>query len=127
MTLVPEVFLARELELCYAAICYVVNYAEGVQERSYQPGVLFEGLATPQEIQRVKAVEAGFGRNRSEAAAGAGQDAQGMPLPLADGTVPPEGRYWSGLAGLVRIKDSFEFRVSRVHDYGQETLYKFIF
>ena len=31
MTLVPEVFLARELELCYAAVCYVVNYAEGVQ------------------------------------------------------------------------------------------------
>jgi 5'-methylthioadenosine phosphorylase len=58
MTLVPEVFLARELELCYAAICYVVNYAEGVQDRPYQPGVLFEGLATPQEIQRVKAVEA---------------------------------------------------------------------
>ena len=60
MTLVPEVFLARELELCYAAVCYVVNYAEGVQDRPYQPGVLFEGLATPQEIQQVKAVEAAF-------------------------------------------------------------------
>jgi 5'-methylthioadenosine phosphorylase len=60
MTLVPEVFLARELELCYAAICYVVNYAEGIKDRPYQPGILFEGLATPQEIQRVKEVEAAF-------------------------------------------------------------------
>jgi 5'-methylthioadenosine phosphorylase len=60
MTLVPEVFLARELELCYAAICYVVNYAEGIKNRPYQPGILFEGLATPQEIQRVKDVEAAF-------------------------------------------------------------------
>lgn len=60
MTLVPEVFLARELELCYAAICYVVNYAEGVKDRPYQPGVLFEGLATPEEIRRVQAVETAF-------------------------------------------------------------------
>jgi len=60
MTLVPEVFLARELELCYAAVCYVVNYAEGIKDRPYQPGVLFEGLATPEEIQRVKAVEDAF-------------------------------------------------------------------
>jgi len=38
----------------------VVNYAEGVKDRPYQPGILFEGLATPQEIQRVKEVEAAF-------------------------------------------------------------------
>lgn len=59
-TLVPEVFLARELELCYVALCYVVNFAEGVAERPYQPGVLFEGLATPEETARVQAVEAAF-------------------------------------------------------------------
>jgi 5'-methylthioadenosine phosphorylase len=46
--------------LCYAAICYVVNYAEGVKDRPYQPGILFEGLATPREIQRVQQVEAAF-------------------------------------------------------------------
>ena len=57
MTLVPEVFLARELELCYAALCYVVNFAEGIKDRPYQPGVLFEGLATPEEVARVQAVE----------------------------------------------------------------------
>ena len=59
-TLAPEVFLARELELCYAALTYVVNYAEGLVDRPYQPGVLFEGLATPEEAARVRAVEAAF-------------------------------------------------------------------
>jgi len=59
-TLVPEVFLARELEICYAALAYVVNYAEGLVERPYQPGVLFEGLATPEEMSRVAAVERAF-------------------------------------------------------------------
>lgn len=59
-TLVPEVFLARELEFCYAALTYVVNYAEGVVSRPYQPGVLFEGLATPEETARVQAVEKAF-------------------------------------------------------------------
>jgi 5'-methylthioadenosine phosphorylase len=59
-TLVPEVFLARELEFCYAALTYVVNYAEGLVERPYEPGVLFEGLATPEEVAKVQAVEAAF-------------------------------------------------------------------
>jgi 5'-methylthioadenosine phosphorylase len=60
MTLVPEVFLARELEFCYAAVCYPVNFAEGIKERPYQPGVLFEGLATPAEMDAVRQVEAAF-------------------------------------------------------------------
>ena len=59
-TLVPEVFLARELELCYTVLTYVVNYAEGLVDRPYQPGVLFEGLATPKETARVAALEAAF-------------------------------------------------------------------
>jgi 5'-methylthioadenosine phosphorylase len=45
MTIAPECFLARELEMCYAAICYVTNYAEGVRDRPYRKGRLFEGLA----------------------------------------------------------------------------------
>ena len=59
-TLAPEVFLARELEFCYTALTYVVNYAEGLVDRPYQPGVLFEGLATPAEVERVRALEAAF-------------------------------------------------------------------
>jgi 5'-methylthioadenosine phosphorylase len=33
MTGAPEVFLARELEICYAAICFVSNKAAGMQQR----------------------------------------------------------------------------------------------
>jgi 5'-methylthioadenosine phosphorylase len=57
MTLVPEVFLARELELCYMALCYVVNFAEGIKDRPFRPGVLFEGMATSAEVAKVQEVE----------------------------------------------------------------------
>lgn len=33
MTGAPEVFLARELEICYAAVCFVTNKAAGMQQR----------------------------------------------------------------------------------------------
>ena len=60
MNLAPETFLARELEMCYGALCYPVNFAEGMLDRPYQPGVLFEGLASPDEIASVKKVEEAF-------------------------------------------------------------------
>ncbi len=60
MTLSPELWLARELELCYAAICYSVNYAEGVAARPFRAGILFEGLAIEEEMARVSDVEAAF-------------------------------------------------------------------
>ncbi len=53
MTLVPEAFLARELEMCYAPICYITNYAEGLRQRPFEPGVLFEGLLDDREKQAV--------------------------------------------------------------------------
>ena len=31
MTSAPEVFLARELEICYASVCFVSNMAAGLQ------------------------------------------------------------------------------------------------
>jgi 5'-methylthioadenosine phosphorylase len=49
MTLAPEVFLARELEMCYTPICYITNYAEGVKDRENRPGELFEGLLAGSE------------------------------------------------------------------------------
>jgi 5'-methylthioadenosine phosphorylase len=61
MTVVPEVFLARELELCYAAVCLVVNQAEGLRDRPYAEGVLFEGLAGEEELKRVQSIEARIG------------------------------------------------------------------
>jgi len=44
-TFAPENFLAKELQLCYAAVCYVVNYAEtGSRHRPFTAGDLFGGL-----------------------------------------------------------------------------------
>lgn len=51
MTLCPEVFLARELEMCYASLCYVTNYAEGIRSANFEPGRLFDGLATEEELK----------------------------------------------------------------------------
>lgn len=49
---VPEVFLAKELELCYAAVCYPVNYAEtGSKHRPFASGQLF-GNASAQRSDR---------------------------------------------------------------------------
>ncbi len=42
MTLSPEAFLARELEICYGSICYITNYAER-EDIEYKAGELFEG------------------------------------------------------------------------------------
>ncbi len=53
MTLAPEAFLARELEICYCPVCYITNYAEGVREAAYETGKLFEGLATDEELKKV--------------------------------------------------------------------------
>ena len=43
MTLAPEAFLARELEMCYFPLCCIANYAEGVKRR--QGEALEEALA----------------------------------------------------------------------------------
>jgi len=53
MTGYPEAVLARELEMCYAPICYVTNYAEGVRPREPRPGELFEGLLAQAERETV--------------------------------------------------------------------------
>ncbi|MDH7600531.1 MAG: MTAP family purine nucleoside phosphorylase [Armatimonadota bacterium] len=53
MTVCPEVFLARELEICYCPVCYVSNYAEGTVDRPYVVGELFEGMLTAEERARV--------------------------------------------------------------------------
>ena len=37
MTLAPEAFLARELEMCYHPVCYITNYAEGVRRNAPSP------------------------------------------------------------------------------------------
>lgn len=53
MTIIPEVFLAKELEMCYGVLCYVTNYAEGTRNRSFKPGILFEGMLSDSEKKKV--------------------------------------------------------------------------
>ncbi|CAI2719519.1 MTAP family purine nucleoside phosphorylase [Nitrospina watsonii] len=55
MTLCPEAFLARELEMCYAPVCYLTNYAEGVVQRDFKKGELFEGMQSGEEKTQVDA------------------------------------------------------------------------
>ena len=51
---VPEVFLARELEMCYAAVCYIVNCAEtGSRHRPFMAGNLFGGLTQEDDALRL--------------------------------------------------------------------------
>ena len=54
MTLCPETFLARELEICYAAICYLTNFAEGLVVREFRQGELFEGMTTGDEKKKLE-------------------------------------------------------------------------
>ena len=48
----PEAFLAKELELCFAGLAYVVNYAEtGSRYRPFSANDLFGGLAAPTDAE----------------------------------------------------------------------------
>ncbi|MCG3127532.1 MAG: S-methyl-5'-thioadenosine phosphorylase [Phycisphaerae bacterium] len=45
-TLAPEVFLAKELQLCYASLCYVARYAEtGCDSRPFENGRVLDDEA----------------------------------------------------------------------------------
>ncbi len=54
MTLATEAFLARELEICYSSICLISNFAEGIKERSFKEGELFEGMLREDEKNKVE-------------------------------------------------------------------------
>lgn len=54
-TLVPEVFLVRELEMCYASFALIMNRAEGTIRRDYVAGELFEGMVAHEELELVHA------------------------------------------------------------------------
>jgi 5'-methylthioadenosine phosphorylase len=57
---IPEMFLARELQMCYAAVCYVVNYAEtGSRHRPLMATGLFEAPSDSGASRRlIKAMNA---------------------------------------------------------------------
>jgi 5'-methylthioadenosine phosphorylase len=62
-TFVPELFLARELEMGYVAVCYVTHYAEtGSRHRPFAPGGLFGPVNQETEADRLDAVVGTLGR-----------------------------------------------------------------
>ncbi|MGB2820146.1 MAG: MTAP family purine nucleoside phosphorylase [Phycisphaerae bacterium] len=74
---VPEVFLARELQLCYAAVCYVVNYAEtGSRHRPFAPGSLFGPLSGDCETERLAGAVGAMSEIVRSVAAAVGQQAR---------------------------------------------------
>lgn len=53
MTNSPEAFLARELEMCYASICYVSNMAAGLQGKLTVDEVLLKGHESLETLKKI--------------------------------------------------------------------------
>jgi len=54
-SLAPEVFLARELQICYAGLCFVADFAEtGSDHRPFEAGYLFDDLGPKDDRKRRK-------------------------------------------------------------------------
>ena len=100
MTLCPEAFLARELEICYAPVAYVTNYAEGVRKMPYRRGALFEGMLPPGEAAAVEAAKnaiPGVAIAAARAIAGEERDcpcAVSMERYRKRGVIGPDFRGW---------------------------------
>jgi 5'-methylthioadenosine phosphorylase len=100
MTLCPEAFLARELEICYAPVAYVTNYAEGVRRLPYRRGALFEGMLPADEAAAVEAAKnaiPGIAIAAARALAGVERDcpcAVSMERYRKRGVIGPDFRGW---------------------------------
>ncbi|MDD5761902.1 MAG: MTAP family purine nucleoside phosphorylase [bacterium] len=100
MTLCPEAFLARELEICYAPVAYVTNYAEGVRKMPYRRGALFEGMLPPGEaaaVEDAKNAIPGIAIAAARAVAGEERDcpcAVSMERYRKRGVIGPDFRSW---------------------------------
>jgi 5'-methylthioadenosine phosphorylase len=100
MTLCPEAFLARELEICYAPVAYVTNYAEGVRKLPYRRGTLFEGMLPPALASAVEAAKnaiPAIALSAAKALAGAERDcpcAVSMERYRKRGVIGPDFREW---------------------------------
>ena len=68
-TFVPEMFLAKELQMCYAAVAYVVNYAEtGSRHKPFAAGQLFGGLTQKTDGDRLEGAVSAMNRIVSQVA-----------------------------------------------------------
>ena len=109
MTLCPEAFLARELEICYAPVAYVTNYAEGVRNMPYRRGALFEGMLPPGEAAAVEAAKNAIPGIAIAAARAVAGEERGCPCAVSmeryrkRGIIGPDFRGWvSGPKGAGR-------------------------
>ena len=99
-TLAPEVFLARELEFCYAALTYVVNYAEGLAGPALPARGAVRGPGHPGGDRPGGRGGGGLPGVDPEDFTGPGRHPPALPLPPAAGALPPPGRSRPGLAHL---------------------------
>ena len=54
MTIIPELYLARELEMCYASLTYLSNYAEGSARLGKDNQSIFSGMLPIEVSKRMK-------------------------------------------------------------------------
>jgi len=100
MTLCPEAFLARELEICYAPLAYVTNYAEGIRKLPYRRGALFEGMLPPAEASAVEAAKNAIPAIAIAAAAALAGEERDCPCAVSmeryrkNGTIGSDFREW---------------------------------
>ena len=99
-TLAPEVFLARELELCYTALTYVVNYAEGLGGPAVPTRGAVRGPGHPRRNPKGGGGGSGLSGVDPEDAAGPGRHARQCPCPRLleryrlRGDLGPDWRSW---------------------------------
>ncbi|HOF19394.1 MAG TPA: MTAP family purine nucleoside phosphorylase [Phycisphaerae bacterium] len=100
-TFVPEAFLAKELQMCYAALCYVVNYAEtGSRHRPLAVGDLFGGLTQASDADRLAGAVGAMSRIAANVAAALPEHAPGcecaasMAGNVREFDLPDDWRKW---------------------------------
>ena len=52
MTIIPELYLARELEMCYASLTYISNFAEGSFRLSEKQNASIFSSMLPEEVAK---------------------------------------------------------------------------
>jgi 5'-methylthioadenosine phosphorylase len=104
MTLAPEVFLAKELQMCYASICYVASYVEnGSEFRPFENGRILDRAVEvrraadaverlPMLLERLCGVLARYERSC--------QCEHSMSHHINDGQIGPDWRSWFEDAAL---------------------------
>ncbi len=108
MTLCPEAFLARELEICYAPVAYVTNYAEGIRKMPYRSGALFEGMLAPGEAAAVEAAKNAIPGIAIAAARAVAVEDRDCPCAVSmeryrkRGIIGPDFRSWVAVKGAGR-------------------------